>query len=292
MSDARPRQLVAIGGGHGLARTLGAARRLEVAISAVVSVADDGGSSGRLREVLDIPAPGDLRKCLSALLPSPSPLGEAFEYRFVGGDLDGHAFGNLFLAALASTCADFPSAVAEACRILETVGEVIPATAVPVDLQAHTARGAVTGQVEISAAGGIERLVIVPEDAEVPERALHAIKDAEIVVIGPGSLFTSVLAACVPPAITAAIASTGALRIYICNLREQLPETSGYDVGAHVSALCAHGIVPDVVIADSATMALGAIPDGVRLVDRPLAQRNGLAHDETLLADAIAAALA
>jgi uncharacterized cofD-like protein len=291
MSDARPMQLVAIGGGHGLARTLGAARRLEVAICAVVSVADDGGSSGRLREVLEMPAPGDLRKCLSALLPSPSPLGDALEYRFVGGDLDGHAFGNLLLAALASTCPDFPTAVAEACRILETVGEVVPATAVPVDLRARTATGELTGQVAIMGAGGIGQLEIVPEDAEVPERALHAIKDADVMVIGPGSLFTSVLAACVPPAITAAISSSGAPRIYICNLREQPPETLGYDVGAHVAALRAHGILPDVVVADSRTMALGSLPADIRLVDRPLALANRLAHDEQLLADALEVAL-
>ena len=290
LSPGGPR-VVAIGGGHGLARSLGALRRFASEIVAVASVADDGGSSGRLREALGIPAPGDLRKCLVALLPGHSPLGDALEHRFTGGELEGHAFGNLLLAALSATTGDFVAAVEEACRLLQTVGRALPATAGPVVLKGEVRGHELEGQVRIMASQGVSRVSVVPADAPVPSGVLEAIARADGIVIGPGSLYTSVLAALVPPQTARAIATTSARRVYVCNLREQLPETAGHDVGQHVAALVAHGVVPDVVLADDATMHLGELPPGIRLFTAPLAAASGLVHDERLLAAALEEAL-
>jgi uncharacterized cofD-like protein len=283
--------VVAIGGGHGLARSLGAIRRYAGSITAVVSVADDGGSSGRLRELLGIPAPGDLRRCLGALLPETSPLGRALEHRFAGGELDGHAFGNLLIAALAATAGDFASGVKEACRLLDTVGAVLPATACPVVLKAETAGAEVEGQVAIMAATGVTHVSLVPPDAEVPDDVVAAIAAADQVVLGPGSLYTSVLAACAPERIRAAIGASPARCVYVCNLREQVPETAGYDVAAHVAAVRDHGIDLDVVLADLGSLALGDVPFGPRVWTGPLAGPSGAVHDDELLAVALEQAL-
>jgi uncharacterized cofD-like protein len=284
--------VVAIGGGHGLAASLGAIRRYAREVTAVVSVADDGGSSGRLRELLGIPAPGDLRRCLGALLPSPSPLGRALEHRFVGGgELDGHAFGNLLIAALAATSGDFVAGVREACRLLGTVGSVLPATTAPVVLKADVAGSQLEGQVRIMATPGVTHISLVPPDAEAPAEVLAAIAAADQIVLGPGSLYTSVLAACAPPAIGAAIAASRASCVYVCNLREQVPETAGYDVAGHVAAVQAHGVAPEWVIADPAAIAVGEVPDGPRLWTGPLASSGGFVHDHELLAAALAASI-
>lgn len=282
--------VVAIGGGHGLARSLGAARRYAGQITAVVSVADDGGSSGRLRRALDIPAPGDVRRALGALLPSESPLGNALSYRFEAGELAGHAFGNLLLAALAAEMGDFVSALAEACRILGTVGVVLPATTVPVTLCATVSGRPVEGQVAIMGTRDISRVTLDPADAVAPDAVLAAIAAADQIVVGPGSLYTSVLAALAPCGITTAIASSGARRVYVANLNEQVPETAGYDVGRHLRALEAHGFVPDVVLADPRKIAIGELPEGVELRIGELAGPNGAVHDELALARSLAAA--
>lgn len=280
--------VVAIGGGHGLATSLAAIRRYAGRITAVVSVADDGGSSGRLRELLGIPAPGDLRKCLGALLPTSSPLGRCLEHRFVGGgELDGHAFGNLLIAALAATLGDFVSGMQEACRVLGTVGTVLPATTGPVVLKAEAEGAELEGQVRIMATSGVTHVSLVPPDAPAPPAVLEAITHADQVVLGPGSLYTSVLAALAAPAVGAAVASSAARVVYVANLREQPPETAGYDVARHVEALAAHGVRPDVVICDVAAIALGQPPEWTAIVCERLAARRGLAHDESLLADAL-----
>jgi uncharacterized cofD-like protein len=283
---------VAIGGGHGLATSLGAIRRYAGQVTAVVSVADDGGSSGRLRELLGIPAPGDLRKCLGALLPAPSPLGRALEHRFVGGgELDGHAFGNLLIAALAATSGDFVGGMEEACRLLGTVGTVLPATTGPVVLKAEVAGSELEGQVRIMATPGVTHVSLVPPDAPAPEPVLDAIATADQVVLGPGSLYTSVLAACAPPAVREAVAGTPATCVYVCNLREQVPETAGYDVAAHMRALEAHGIEPDWVIADPAFIELGDVPAGPHLMTAALAAPGGYVHDQRLLEMALRQAI-
>ena len=284
-------RVVAIGGGHGLARSLGAIRHYAGEITAIVSVADDGGSSGRLREAFDIPAPGDLRKCIGALLPQRTPLGDALEHRFDSGELGGHAFGNLLIAVLAATAGDFEAGVASCCALLDTVGAVVPATAVPVVLKAEARGAELEGQARIMATPGVSRVSIVPEDAPVPAAALAALAGADQIVIGPGSLYTSVLAACVPGPIAEAIAGSLGVRTYVANLRVQVPETAGYDIGMHVAALIAHGITPDAVVADPAEIPLGSMPDGLVVIERALSRPNLPVHDEARLADALAEAL-
>ncbi|MCU1491805.1 MAG: hypothetical protein JWM85_3210 [Acidimicrobiaceae bacterium] len=276
--------MTAIGGGHGLARSLGAARRFAGELAAVVSVADDGGSSGRLRDELGIPAPGDVRRAIGAMLVEPDRLGPLLEYRFSGGDLDGHAYGNLLLAALAATTGDFAAAVAEACSLLGTLGPVFPATTEAVVLRGEAGSLAVCGQVAVMGTAGLERVAIEPADARTPPGALDAVERADLVVLGPGSLFTSVLAALAAPELAAAVGECKGKVAYVCNLHEQRPETEGYDVATHLSVLAAHGVRPDVVVVDRATISLGDVPPGVELAFGDLCGPSGRAHDERRLA--------
>ncbi len=276
-------KVVAIGGGHGLAQTLRAARQYASEITAVVSVADDGGSSGRLRELLGIPAPGDLRRCIGALLAERSPLGDALEHRFVSGELAGHAFGNLLIAALASTTGDFVSGVEEAARLLGAVGRVLPATMGPVVLKAQTASGEIVGQVRVSKGEEIATVSLVPSAAVAPPDVLRAIAEADQIVLGPGSLFTSVLAACVVPGIREGLRASRAQRVYVANLREQLPETAGFDVARLLESVRAHGVVVDVVLADRSALPLGGLPDDTALVLADVGGAGYREHDPKLL---------
>jgi uncharacterized cofD-like protein len=280
-------RVVALGGGHGLAATLAAARRYAGDLCAIVSVADDGGSSGRLRAAFGIPPPGDLRKCLVALADPGSMWTAAFEHRFDAGELEGHAFGNLVLAGLAASTGNFETALAEAGRLLGAVGRVVPATVEPVVLKAvvRGAGGSVTGQVAIGRAEGIAGVSLVPADARAPAAALAALAAADQVVIGPGSLFTSVLAVVAVPAVRKALAATPGRKVYVCNLRPQLPETAGYDVAAHVGALRAHGLDIDVVLCQPDSLPLGLLD--VECVERPVASPDGTSHDPALLAAAL-----
>lgn len=279
----RAPKVVAIGGGHGLAQSLRAARRYAFELTAVVSVADDGGSSGRLRELLGIPAPGDLRRCIGALLPEGSRLGAALEYRFRSGELAGHAFGNLLLAALASATGDFVEGVEDACRVLGATGRVLPATKAAVVLKAQTGYGEVIGQAKVMRSGEIATVSLVPPDPSPPTAVLEAISAADQIVLGPGSLFTSVLAACVVPEIRQALHATSATRIYVANLREQLPETAGFDVSRLVESLREHDVPIDVVLADGVALSHGNVPDDVALVVADLAAPGLREHDPALL---------
>jgi uncharacterized cofD-like protein len=279
--------VVALGGGHGLAATLAAARLYADDVSAVVSVADDGGSSGRLRDAFGIPPPGDLRKCLVALARPDSLWTAAFEHRFAAGELEGHAFGNLVIAGLADATGDFALAVAEAGRLVGAVGRVLPATSEPVVLKAVTGDGvgSVSGQVAIAKAGRIAGVSLVPADAAPPPAVLEVLAQADQVVVGPGSLFTSVLAVVAVPAIRDALAATPGRKVYVCNLREQPPETSGYDVAAHVDALGAHGLEIDVVLHHRGALPVGRT--GVPCVERAVAREGTAVHDPELLAAAL-----
>ena len=203
-------RVVAIGGGHGLAATLRAVRTYTDRVTAIVSVADDGGSSGRLRELLHIIPPGDLRKCLIALAEPGSPLATAFEYRFDQEELAGHALGNLVLAGLMDAKGDPVSGLDEACRLLGVRGRVLPSSTEPVVLKADAACGEVTGQVAVNGTDHILRVSLVPADPPAPEAAIAALAEADQIVLGPGSLFTSVLAAVAVPQILEAVnASSG-----------------------------------------------------------------------------------
>ncbi|MDQ4134227.1 MAG: YvcK family protein [Actinomycetota bacterium] len=283
-------KVVAIGGGHGLAATLQAVRRYADDICAIVSVADDGGSSGRLRAAFGIPSPGDLRRCLVALADN-ALWTTAFEHRFGAGELEGHAFGNLVIAGLADSTGDFSLALAEAGAILGAVGRVLPATCEPVELKAVVAAADgepehyVHGQLAVANSARITGVSLVPADPEAPAAALDAIAGADQVLIGPGSLFTSVLAAVAVPGIRAALAGTKATKVYISNLREQVPETAGFDVAAHVAALRAHGLDVDVVLCQPGTLPVGNVE--VERVEKPLARPDGVAHDPVRLAAAL-----
>jgi uncharacterized cofD-like protein len=279
-------RVVAIGGGHGLAATLRAVRTLTEDVVAIVSVADDGGSSGRLRNVDALPAPGDLRKAVAALAAPDSMLAAALEHRFEGGELEGHAFGNLLITAVGGVGADPVAALDEVVRLTGGTGRVVPATVDGVVLVATTRSGdEVVGQVNVMATADLVTIRLDPPDPEVPKAAIEAIERAEVLVLGPGSLFTSVLAAAVVPGVRDALASAPAPLVYVCNLHPQRGESEGLGVGAHLDALARHGIVPDHVLYDpdqigSAEGVAGAVP-------ARLAAANGAAHDPLLLATAL-----
>ncbi len=277
---------MAVGGGHGQAASLRAARRFAGHLTAVVSVADDGGSTGRLRAAVPRPAPGDLRKCLVAMAGSSSPLARAMEHRFAKGELDGHAFGNLLIAALEESEGDLVSALDDIGDLLGAVGRVLPVTTAPVELRATVDSGAlVRGQVAVAARPDLRSVMIEPADAPACADAVAAIEAADQIVLGPGSLYTSVLAATAVAGVRDALERAPGQLVYICNLRPQVSETGGYGVDDHVAALHRHGVEPDVVLYDPGTID-GA--DGVPgAVPARLARPSGLAHDPVLLGEAL-----
>lgn len=285
-----PRRIVAVGGGHGLAASLAALRRITDELTAVVSVADDGGSTGRLRRSSAQVAPGDLRKCLVALAAPNSALARSMEFRFDEGELDGHAVGNLLLSAMTEVCGGLMPALDELSTMLGIRGRVLPATVEPVDLVAVTHGGhQVRGQVAVMGTSDIDRVWLQPAHAHVAPDVLAAIEAAELIVLGPGSLFTSVLAATAVPALTEAIGEASAHLVYVCNLRPQEGETSGYGVADHVRALERHGLRPQTVLYDPGEIG-GA--DGVEgAVSARLAATETNVHDPYLLEVALRAVL-
>ncbi|MFM7068187.1 MAG: uridine diphosphate-N-acetylglucosamine-binding protein YvcK [Actinomycetes bacterium] len=288
-SDLRPDgpEVVALGGGHGLSTTLRAVRTYAGSVTAVVSVADDGGSTGRLREASERAAPGDLRKCLAALAGHHSLLLDSMEHRFDAGELQGHAFGNLLIAALEEVSGDLVAALDEVGRLLGAVGRTLPSTTTPVVLHADVEGGAVVaGQAAVARTTNVHTVRLVPSDAAACPDAVDAILSAEQVILGPGSLFTSVLAAASVQGIAEALVATSAQLVYVCNLRPQEGETSGFGVADHVSALARHGIRPNVVLYDPDTMSgaasvAGAIPAAMSI-------DGGAGHDPALLGAALA----
>jgi uncharacterized cofD-like protein len=274
-----------VGGGHGLAATLSAVRRYTDRVTAVVSVADDGGSSGRLREILGVMPPGDLRKCMVALAEPDSILAIAFARRFSEEELAGHSLGNLVLAGLIDAADDPIAGIDEACRLLGVVGRILPATSDPVVLKADVDSGQVAGQVAVMAAGGIRHVSLVPEDAAAPEAAVEALLAADQIILGPGSLFTSTLAAAVVPGIRDAIRHSSAMTVYVCNLRPEIPETANFDVAMHLEALASHGIEVHVAVCDPTRIPFGK--PTCRILEAPLARSNGRAHDPVKLAAAL-----
>ena len=277
--------MVALGGGHGLAATLEATRHYAGDVTAIVSGADDGGSSGRLRDAFGIPPPGDLRRCLVALGEPGSLWGRVFEHRFDAGELEGHPVGNLIIAGLATSTGNFIAALEEAGRLVAAAGRVVPATSTPVVLKAEADGSPVEGQVAVAGTRHISKVSIVPPDAEPPIEALDALSRADQVVLGPGSLYTSVLAVVAVQPLRDALAVTPGRKVYVCNLRPQLPETAGYDVAAHVDALRAHGLDIDVVLCQPGSLPKGRLD--VECVERPVARPDGAGHDPALLAAAL-----
>ncbi len=242
--------VTAVGGGHGQAAALEAIQCYAGEISALVSVADDGGSSGRLSD-LGIPPPGDVRRCLLALTPEPSLWSELFAHRFRGGDVAEHSLGNLILAALTDLFGDFESAVETAERMLGAVGAVIPVADHPISLEATIDGRLVVGQNAISkTAGKLTELHIEPRDAVTTRRALAAIAVADQIVIGPGSLYTSVISALKVNMLAPAIMGADGQRVFVLNLVTQDGETLDMDGAEHLSALSVHaGITgPGIVV--------------------------------------------
>lgn len=279
-------KVVAVGGGHGTAVSLRALRRLASDVTGVVSVADDGGSTGRLRAMLNVAAVGDLRKCLGALADPENPLTASFEHRFNVGELDGHTVGNLLLVGLLDATGDLEESVRAVAQVLGVTGTIVPASSEGVVLVAATEEGDTVGQTEVMKSSSIRRIRVEPSNAAAPIVAVEAIERADAVLIGPGSLFTSVLAACVVPGITQALAGTTAKKIYVANLREQVPETEGYTLEDHVSALLRHGVTPDLVLVDQrSTYAAQSCSLRVHLAD--LSGENGRVHDVQKLAEAV-----
>jgi uncharacterized cofD-like protein len=283
-------KVVAVGGGHGTAVSLGALRRLSDEVTGVVSVADDGGSTGRLRAMLEVAAVGDLRKCLGALADPDNPLTKCFEHRFSVGELSGHAVGNLLLVGLLDATGNLEESVRAVAQVMGVTGTIVPASCEGVVLLATTEEGPTRGQSEVARSSSIRRISVEPTNAAAPIAAVEAIERADVVLIGPGSLFTSVLAACVIPGITQALAGTSATKIYVANLRAQIPETSEYTLDDHVDALARHGVVPDVVLVDSDSPFANQ-PCSLNTVVLDVARANGLVHDVAKLAQAVASQL-
>ncbi len=258
---ARGPRIVAIGGGTGLSSLLRGLKEHTSNLTAIVTVADDGGSSGTLREELGLPPVGDIRSCIAALADAEPLMSELLGYRFPGGTrvnggpveterggLGGHPVGNLILAALtALEGGDFEEGVRRMNRVLAVRGQVLPASGTPINLVARTRAGVtVSGQSTIMRTAGIERVWIEPGDVRASADAIAAIADAEIVVLGPGSLYTSVLPVLLITGIRDAVAGAPGVRIYACNVATQPGETEGYDLADHVEALLAH-TGPDLV---------------------------------------------
>lgn len=260
--------VVALGGGHGLAVTLTAVSRYAGPVTAVVSVADDGGSSGRLRAFWPGPAPGDVRRCLLSLAgddPLEKLWAQVLDYRFTAGELAGHSLGNLVLMGLSEVTGSFALATAELGRLLGVNARVLPATLGAVDLCAETETPSgtteVTGQAKVThSPAPVRRVWLSPSSPVAPEEVATAIARADQVVLGPGSLFTSVLAVCAVPAIREALAGRKGGRVYVCNLEPQDGETAGFDADDHLAALAGHGIEVDTVVCDPASRV--GVPSG------------------------------
>jgi len=236
-------KIVAVGGGHGLSHLLMGLKEYTANLTAIVTVADSGGSSGRLREEFNIVAPGDIRNCLVALADAPALMGELFQFRFSqGSQLQGHNFGNLFLTAMVQLTGDFEKAVKESSRVLAIRGRVIPSTVSNVHLVAEFEDGSVIeGEAKIpKSMQKIKRVFLKPQNAPATQQAVDAIAEADVIVLGPGSLYTSIIPNLVIKELSEAIASSGAFKIYVCNVMTQQGETDGFSASEHVKAIVEH----------------------------------------------------
>jgi uncharacterized cofD-like protein len=285
------RRVVALGGGHGLAVSLRAVAATADLVTAVVSTADDGGSTGRLRESWDVPALGDVRRCLAALAPDDGVWPRILERRFDAGELRGHAVGNLVLLALTEELGDLQSAcdeVARTCGIDLDRARVVPVTDDAVVLSGRTVGGQVVdGQVAVATTTGVEEVWVSPGCTAASTVAIEAIRAADLVVLGPGSLYTSVLAAAVVGDVRKALADTAARVVYVANLQAERVESCGYDLAAHVAALVRHDVRADVVLAEAGSPRTGTI--GVEVVEAHMAASGGRVHDPRALGAALRA---
>lgn len=288
---AKP-SVVALGGGTGLPAVLRAVRRYAGSVTAVVTVADNGGSSGRLRRDLGILPPGDIRNCLVALADEGSPLVDVFRYRFQnGGGIAGHNVGNLIIAALSDVHEDFVGAIDAAGRMLGVCGRVLPSTISDVSLSALTkAGGRISGQIRVARTKKpIVRVSLDPPSPEAYPETVEAILEADQIVMGPGSLFTSIIPNLLVPEIRQAIRDSKARRIFVMNIMTQPGETSLCSAVDHIAALQAHcgERVVDVVLANVADgEPVGLVPiDGKSHLIRPCSAELEAMGYEVVVAD-------
>jgi uncharacterized cofD-like protein len=304
-------KVVAIGGGTGLSTLLRGLKRATTNLTAVVTVTDDGGSSGRLQKELGILPPGDIRNCLVALADDEALVTDLFQYRFSEGDgLTGHSFGNLFLAAMSGITGNFDRAVKESSRVLNVKGRVLPATLDTVRLRAILVDGSiVSGETNISRSHApIATLTLEPAGAQALPEVLDAIREADAIVLGPGSLYTSVLPNFLVDGVARAVAESHALKIYICNVMTQPGETDAFPASAHVRTLVEHagpGVCDAVIVNEEPPRRLlevyaeeGQVPVepdrsvletlGVRVVGAAvISETSTVRHDPQRLADVV-----
>ncbi|MGE5280127.1 MAG: gluconeogenesis factor YvcK family protein [Deltaproteobacteria bacterium] len=257
-------RIVVIGGGTGLSMLLHGLKEYTSNITAVVTVADDGGSSGRLRKQFDIVAPGDIRNCLVALADDEMTMRDLFQYRFdKETEFSGHSFGNLFLTALTQVTGDFEKAVKESSKILAIRGRVLPSTLEKVVLAAEHADGRTTqGEAEIPKTGSpIRKIYIRPSNAHAAPEVIKAIGEAELVILGPGSLYTSIIPNLLIQEIRQAVAAAQVSKLYVCNIMTQPGETTDFKASDHVRELVAQ---TDARVLDAVIVNTGRIPASLR----------------------------
>lgn len=316
---ASPARITSLGGGHGLFQTLSAARQLTPeSITAVVTVADDGGSSGRIRRELGQIPPGDLRMAIAALASDDPEVGfwaEALQHRFGGhGALAGHAVGNLLIAGLVDVLGSEIAALDAVARITRSTGRVLPVCAEPLDIEADVAGldedprivRPVRGQVAVaSTPGTVRRVRLIPPNPEATPEAVEAIRNADMVTLGPGSWFTSVIPHLMVPGVAAALDQTEAQKVVVLNLTAEPGETAGFSAERHIHMLIQHttALQIDTVIVDASTIPsavershlkraaaqLGATVEFHEVRARDHAGRLGNVHDPALLGAALRA---
>ena len=309
-------KVAAIGGGTGLSTMLRGLKRYTRNLTAIVTVADDGGGSGVLRQDLGMPPPGDIRHCMESLANVEPVMEELLTYRFTDGSLSGQSFGNLLLAALNGITGSFEEAVAQMSQVLAITGRVLPVTSADVQLEAVFENGErISGESKISAFKKeqdcpIDHVNLIPPRPDALPAALEAIRNADLILLGPGSLYTSVIPNLLVNGVAQAVAEAEALTMYICNIMTQEGETEGCTAAGHLEALLAHGVpgMVDLCLTNSAPIPPGLVERyqkedaapivvdrerigalGVELVERPLASRDGnyARHDPDLLAEAV-----
>ena len=309
-------KIVAIGGGTGLSTMLRGLKKYTQNLTAVVTVADDGGGSGVLRQDLGMPPPGDIRHCMEALANTEPIMEKLLTYRFTEGTLAGQSFGNLILAALNGITSSFEEAVTQMSHVLAITGQVIPVTSADVQLEAVFENGArVVGESQIAAFKReqdcrIHHVSLIPDHPRATPAALEAIGEADLILLGPGSLYTSVIPNLLVEGVAQAVAQAEAPKIYVCNIMTQDGETEGYTAADHLEALLVHGApgLVDLCLANTAPVNPGLLEKyreedaapltvdreriaklGLELVERPVASEEGnyARHDPDKLAQAI-----
>ncbi|MCI8304164.1 MAG: YvcK family protein [Lawsonibacter sp.] len=309
-------RIVAVGGGTGLSTMLRGLKKYTRNLTAIVTVADDGGGSGMLRQDLGMPPPGDIRHCMEALANTEPIMEKLLTYRFTEGSLAGQSFGNLVLAALNGVTGSFEEAVTEMSHVLAITGRVVPVTSADVQLEAVFENDTrVVGESQIAAFKKeqdcrIRRVSLIPERPPASPAALEAIREADLILLGPGSLYTSIIPNLLVEGVACAIAQSDAPKLYICNIMTQDGETEGYTAADHLEALLTHGEpgLVDLCLANSAPVNPGLLEKyreedaapltvdrqriaamGLELTERPVASERGnyVRHDPDKLAQAI-----